>query len=67
MKVSIRRPRREVELAGKRRVKDLLQELDINPEGVLVVRGEDLLTSDDVVGPEETVEVIPAISGGTPS
>lgn len=64
MKVIIRRPRREVEMSGSRRVRDLLQELQINPESVLVVRGEDLLTPDEVVKDEETIEVVPAISGG---
>jgi sulfur carrier protein len=65
MKVIIRRPRREVEMSGSRRVRDLLQELQINPETVLVVRGQDLLTPDEVVKDEETVEVVPAISGGS--
>jgi sulfur carrier protein len=65
MKVIIRRPRREVEMPGSRRVRDLLQELQINPETVLVVRGEDLLTPDEVIKDEETVEVVPAISGGS--
>ncbi|MFQ5989830.1 MAG: MoaD/ThiS family protein [Candidatus Methylomirabilales bacterium] len=65
MKVIIRRPRREVEMSGSRRVRDLLKELQINPETVLVVRGEDLLTPDEVIKDEETVEVVPAISGGS--
>ena len=64
MKVIIRRPRREVEMSGSRRVRDLLQELQINPESVLVVRGEDLLTPDEIVKDEEIIEVVPAISGG---
>jgi sulfur carrier protein len=65
MKVIIRRPRREVQMPGSRRVRDLLQELQINPETVLVVRGEDLLTPDELIRDEETVEVVPAISGGS--
>ena len=65
MKVIIRRPRREVEMPGSRRVRDLLQELKINPESVLVVRGDELLTPDEVVKEGETVEVVPAISGGS--
>ena len=65
MKVIIRRPRREVELPGSRRVRDLLLELKINPESVLVVRGDELLTPDELVKDEETVEVVPAISGGS--
>ncbi len=64
MKVIIRRPRREVEMSGSRRVRDLLRELQINPETVLVVRGGELLTPDELVRDEETVEVVPAISGG---
>ncbi len=65
MKVIIRRPRREVQMPGNRRVRDLLQELQINTETVLVVRGEDLLTPDELIRDEETVEVVPAISGGS--
>jgi sulfur carrier protein len=53
-----------VELPGRRRVREILKELQINPETVIVVRGETLLTSDDVVAEEERIEVIPAISGG---
>ncbi|MCZ6481492.1 MAG: MoaD/ThiS family protein [candidate division NC10 bacterium] len=67
MKVIIRRPRRDVDMPGSRRVRDLLQELQINPETVLVVRGEDLLTPDELIKDEETVEVVPAISGGSTS
>jgi sulfur carrier protein len=65
MKVIIRRPRREVEILGSRRVRDLLRELQINPETVLVVRGQDLLTPDELVKDDETVEVVSAISGGS--
>lgn len=65
MKVIIRRPRREVEIPGSRRVRDLLRELQINPETVLVVRGQDLLTPDELVKDDETVEVVSAISGGS--
>ncbi len=65
MKVIVRRPRREVVMSGNRRVQDLLQELKINPETVLVLRGEELLTPDEVVKDEETIEVVPAISGGS--
>ncbi len=67
MKVIIRRPRRDVDMPGSRRVRDLLQELQINPETVLVVRGEDLLTPDELIKDEETIEVVPAISGGSTS
>ncbi|MBI4562869.1 MAG: thiamine biosynthesis protein ThiS, partial [Candidatus Rokubacteria bacterium] len=45
MKVVLRNPRREVELPGRRRVKELLKELDILPDTVLVIRGDQLLTA----------------------
>ncbi|MBI2528447.1 MAG: MoaD/ThiS family protein [Candidatus Rokubacteria bacterium] len=64
MKVVLRYPKREVELAGRRRVKDLLRELDVLPETVLVIRGGDLLTGDTVVGDEDVIELRPVISGG---
>lgn len=64
MKVILRNPRREVEIAGKRRVKELLVELDILPSTVLVIRGDELLTADAVVGDDDVLEVRPVISGG---
>ena len=64
MKVILRNPRREVELSGKRRVKELLRELDILAGTVLVIRGDELLTTDTVVGDDDVLEVRPVISGG---
>ena len=64
MKIVLRNPRREVELAGQRRVKDVLRELEIIPETVLVIRGDELLTHDAVVGESETIELRPVMSGG---
>ncbi len=64
MKVILRNPRREVELAGRRRVKELLKELGILPDTVLVIRGDQLLTTDQVVEEGDEIEIRPAISGG---
>lgn len=64
MKVILRNPRREVKVAGGRRVKDVLRELDIIPETVLVIRGDDLVTGDQVVHDDETIELRPVMSGG---
>jgi sulfur carrier protein len=64
MKVILRNPRRELELRGKRRVKELLIELDILPSTVLVIRGNELLTSDTVIGDDDVLEVRPVMSGG---
>ncbi len=65
MKVILRNPRRELELSGRRRVKELLVELSIVPSTVLVIRGDELLTSDAVVGEDDVLEVRPVMSGGS--
>lgn len=67
MKVQIRHQKREVEVAGRRRVREVLQELGINPESVLVIRGSQLLTHDAQVGDDETIELRPVVSGGAQS
>ena len=64
MKVMLRNPRREVEVAGNRRVKDVLRELEILPETVLVIRGDELITADQVVSDADTIELRPVMSGG---
>jgi len=64
MKVILRNPRREIEVSGRRRVKELLLELDILAGTVLVIRGDELLTGDTVVGENDVLEVRPVMSGG---
>ena len=64
MKVVLRNPRREVQVAGNRRVKDVLRELQIIPETVLVIRGDDLITTDQMVRDDDVIELRPVMSGG---
>jgi sulfur carrier protein len=64
VKVILRNQGREVELAGRRRVKELLAELGVLPETVLVIRGRELLTTDEVVRDDDVIELRPVISGG---
>ncbi len=64
MKVILRNPRREIEIAGGRRVKDVLRELDVIPETVLVIRGDSMMTADQVVGHDDVIELRPVMSGG---
>jgi len=65
VKVILRNPRREVEMPGERRVKDVLRELDILPETVLVIRGDELITPDQVVRDADIIELRPVMSGGS--
>ena len=64
MKVIFRNPSREVEIPGRRRVKELLRDLGVLPDTVLVIRGKELLTGDAVVSDEDVIELRPVISGG---
>ena len=64
MIVVLRNSRREGTVAGGRRVKDVLRELDIVPETVLVIRGDTLVTADQVVGDADVIELRPVMSGG---
>jgi len=56
---------REWRFEGRRSVRSILEELNINPETVIVICGDTLLTPDDVVEGDVEVEIRPAISGGS--
>lgn len=64
MKVKLRNPDREVEVSGPRVVSTLLQELQIVPEAVLVIRDATLLTRDESLGEDDEIEIRPVLSGG---
>jgi sulfur carrier protein len=64
MRVRLRNPDREVEVTGGRTVREVLGELDVNPDTVLVIRGGELVTREVVLGDGDDVEVRPVISGG---
>ena len=46
----LRNPRRELEMSGPVRVSKLLETLGINPETVLVIRNDTLVTHDERIG-----------------
>jgi sulfur carrier protein len=65
VKIILRHPKREVVVDGPSNVRELLEYLDIVPESVLVIRRSDLLTRDDRVDADDTIELRPVISGGS--
>ncbi|MCC6339973.1 MAG: MoaD/ThiS family protein [Acidimicrobiia bacterium] len=65
MKVLLRNPRREVEVTGPVTVLALLARLNLNPESVLVIRGDTIVTRDARLTDDDTIEIRPVISGGS--
>ncbi len=65
MKVLLRNPRREVEVSGPRRAKEVLKALDIVPETVLIIRNDELVTGDVLLEEGDTIELRPVMSGGS--
>jgi sulfur carrier protein len=65
MKVIFHVPnRREIEVPGRKRVADLAKELNLNLEAHLVVRDNAILTRDEILEDDDTIEVFPVVSGG---
>ena len=65
MKVLLRKPKRELDIAGPVRVHALLARLEINRESVLVIRGDTLVPGDVLLEDSDVVEIRPVISGGS--
>ncbi len=64
MEVTLRNPRRVLEVAGPIRVHVLLDRLEINRESVIVIRGDTLVPGDALLLDDDVVEIRPVISGG---
>ena len=62
--MKVRHGRDTHEFGEEMTVRRLLQRLDIVPEGVIVVVGGELVTSDTLLHADADVEIVRAISGG---
>ncbi|NIL98539.1 MAG: thiamine biosynthesis protein ThiS, partial [Planctomycetales bacterium] len=49
MRIRLHQPKRELDYKGPRRVREILKDLEILPETVLVIRGDDLATEDETI------------------
>jgi sulfur carrier protein ThiS len=65
VRVRLRNPDREVEVAGGRSVREVLLHLGVDPDTVLVIRGGELITREERIADTDEVEVRPVISGGS--
>lgn len=64
MKVLLRNPKREVDVAGGRSVHRLLDDLNLSREAHLVIRNGTLVPGDTRLDEADVVEIRPVISGG---
>ena len=64
MQITLRNPKRTVDVDGPLRVNALLQRLDIERESVLVIRNSTLVPGDGWLADDDEVEIRPVISGG---
>jgi sulfur carrier protein len=66
MHVQLSHPARTVEVKGPKKVKELLRELNLVVEAHLVIKGDDLVTEDEMLYDGDQIEIRPVISGGSP-
>ena len=66
MQVQLSHPARTVDIKGPKRAKDVLRELNLIVEAHLVIRGNELVTEDEMLNDKDQIEIRPVISGGTP-
>ena len=64
MLITLLPQRKQIELQGRRRVADILQQLNLLPGTVMVIRGSELVTDQDMIDADESIEIRNVISGG---
>jgi sulfur carrier protein len=64
MQVQLSHPPRTTEIKGPKRAKDVLRELNLIAEAHLVIRGDELVTEDEMLADHDQIEIRPVISGG---
>ena len=64
MRVQLSHPSRTVDVKGPKKAKELLRELNLLVEAHLVIRGDELVTEDEMLADKDDIEIRPVISGG---
>ncbi|HSL04237.1 MAG TPA: MoaD/ThiS family protein, partial [Nitrospiraceae bacterium] len=64
VRVQLSHPARTIEVKGPKKVKELLRELNLVVEAHLVIKGDDLVTEDEMLYEGDQIEIRPVISGG---
>jgi sulfur carrier protein ThiS len=64
MHITLLPQHKQIELEGRRRVRDILQHLGLLPGTVMVIRGNELICDTEFVEADEAIEIRNVISGG---
>ena len=64
MLITLLPQRKQIEIEGRRRVGDILRQLGLLPGTVMVIRGDTLVTDEEVVEANDAIEIRNVISGG---
>ncbi len=64
MNVFLERQNKRISLKFTGTVSELLNQIEVNPEAVLVVRDNELLTADRDVSDSDEIQLLSVISGG---
>ncbi|MGH3055447.1 MAG: MoaD/ThiS family protein [Gaiellaceae bacterium] len=64
MLITLLPQRKQIEIEGRRRVADILRHLGLLPGTAMVIRGDELVTDEEVVEADESIEIRNVISGG---
>ncbi len=55
---------REIEFPGRKKVRHILRELDLNPEEVVVLKDGEPITEDTMIREDEEIEILIVVSRG---
>ena len=64
MHITLLPQHKQVDLDGRRRVADILLHLGLLPGTVMVIRGDELITDQEIVEADDAIEIRNVISGG---
>ncbi len=55
---------REIEFPGRKKVRHILRELDLNPEEIVVLKDGEPITEDTMIREDEEIEILIVVSRG---
>ena len=64
MKINIVKENKVLEIEFNGKVKEILMKLEINPETVIVVKDDELVTEEDFLEDSDEIKIMSVVSGG---